>query len=31
VPRLTGATVHVDPASHPGDRHHGELSHARRR
>jgi cation diffusion facilitator family transporter len=31
VPRLTGATVHVDPDSHPGDRHHGELSHARRR
>ena len=30
VPRLTGATVHVDPASHPGDDHHSELSHERR-
>jgi cation diffusion facilitator family transporter len=30
VPRLTGATVHVDPASHPGDDHHTELSHERR-
>jgi cation diffusion facilitator family transporter len=30
VPRLTGATVHVDPASHPGDDHHAELSHHRR-
>jgi cation diffusion facilitator family transporter len=30
VPRLTGATVHVDPASHPGDDHHSNLSHERR-
>ena len=30
VPRLTGATVHVDPASHPGDDHHTGLSHQRR-
>jgi cation diffusion facilitator family transporter len=30
VPRLTGATVHVDPDSHPGDDHHSELSHERR-
>ncbi|GAA3954995.1 cation diffusion facilitator family transporter [Actinoplanes auranticolor] len=30
VPRLTGATVHVDPASHPGDSHHTDLSHHRR-
>jgi cation diffusion facilitator family transporter len=30
VPRLTGATVHVDPASHPGDDHHSDLSHHRR-
>jgi cation diffusion facilitator family transporter len=30
VPRLTGATVHVDPASHPGDAHHSDLSHDRR-
>ena len=30
VPRLTAATVHVDPASHPGDDHHTELSHHRR-
>jgi cation diffusion facilitator family transporter len=30
VPRLTGATVHVDPASHPGDGCHTELSHERR-
>jgi cation diffusion facilitator family transporter len=30
VPRLTGATVHVDPASHPGDAHHRDLSHGRR-
>ncbi|WP_374238108.1 cation diffusion facilitator family transporter [Actinoplanes sp. DH11] len=30
VPRLTGATVHVDPASHPGDGHHAALSHVRR-
>ncbi|MBL7259777.1 cation diffusion facilitator family transporter [Paractinoplanes lichenicola] len=29
VPRLTGATVHVDPASHPGDDHHRELAHHR--
>ncbi|GAB3976429.1 cation diffusion facilitator family transporter [Plantactinospora veratri] len=30
VPRLGGATVHTDPASHPGDHHHAELSHRRR-
>jgi cation diffusion facilitator family transporter len=30
VPRLTGATVHVDPASHPGDDHHTKLCHERR-
>lgn len=30
VPRLTGATVHVDPASHPGAEHHTELFHERR-
>jgi cation diffusion facilitator family transporter len=30
VPRLTGAVVHVDPDSHPGDDHHSELSHDRR-
>ncbi|MEU4164297.1 cation diffusion facilitator family transporter [Actinoplanes sp. NPDC026670] len=31
VPRLTSATVHVDPDSHPGDGHHTALSHERRR
>ncbi|MEU4695261.1 cation diffusion facilitator family transporter [Actinoplanes sp. NPDC023714] len=30
IPRLTGATVHVDPATHPGDDHHEHLSHHRR-
>jgi len=30
VARLTDATVHVDPASHPGDDHHSGLSHDRR-
>ena len=30
VPRLTSATVHVDPASHIGPHHHAELSHRRR-
>ena len=30
VPRLAGATVHVDPDSHPGESHHTELSHDRR-
>jgi divalent metal cation (Fe/Co/Zn/Cd) transporter len=30
VPRLTGATVHVDPDSHPGGGHHRDLSHDRR-
>jgi cation diffusion facilitator family transporter len=30
VPRLAGATVHVDPDSHPGDGHHTGLSHERR-
>jgi cation diffusion facilitator family transporter len=27
---LAGATVHVDPDSHPGGGHHAELSHGRR-
>jgi cation diffusion facilitator family transporter len=31
LPRLTSATMHADPASHPGDEHHAELSHRRRR
>jgi cation diffusion facilitator family transporter len=30
VPRLTSATVHVDPDSHPGESHHTDLSHDRR-
>jgi cation diffusion facilitator family transporter len=30
VPRLTGATVHVDPDTHPGGGHHTDLSHDRR-
>src|SRR3954447_22906074 len=30
VSRLTAATVHVDPASPPGDEHHTDLSHGRR-
>jgi len=30
VSRLDGATVHVDPASHPGSDHHTDLSHNRR-
>ena len=30
VPRLTSATVHTDPDSHPGAHHHPELSHRRR-
>jgi cation diffusion facilitator family transporter len=30
VPRLTAATVHTDPASHPGPHHHTDLSHQRR-
>jgi cation diffusion facilitator family transporter len=30
VPRLTTATVHTDPASHPGAHHHTDLSHRRR-
>ncbi|WP_372443692.1 cation diffusion facilitator family transporter [Nucisporomicrobium flavum] len=30
VPRLSAATVHVDPDSHPGHAHHLELSHDRR-
>ncbi|MFG3704147.1 cation diffusion facilitator family transporter [Micromonospora sp. NPDC047670] len=30
VPRLTSATVHTDPDSHPGAHHHTELSHRRR-
>ncbi len=29
VPHLTSATVHVDPATHPGDACHRELSHHR--
>ncbi|SHN26532.1 cation diffusion facilitator family transporter [Cryptosporangium aurantiacum] len=27
VPHLVSATVHVDPASHPGATHHAELAH----
>ncbi|MGB2570867.1 cation diffusion facilitator family transporter [Micromonospora citrea] len=30
VPRLTTATVHTDPDSHPGGHHHTALSHRRR-
>jgi cation diffusion facilitator family transporter len=30
IPRLTAATVHTDPESHPGDQHHIDLSHQRR-
>ncbi|BCJ58396.1 cation efflux system protein [Micromonospora endophytica] len=30
VPRLTSATVHTDPDSHPGRHHHTDLSHQRR-
>ena len=30
LPHLTTVTVHVDPATHPGDDHHAALSHARR-
>ncbi|MBM0238341.1 cation diffusion facilitator family transporter [Micromonospora sp. ATA32] len=30
VPRLTSATVHADPDSHPGAHHHPDLSHQRR-
>jgi cation diffusion facilitator family transporter len=30
VARLAGATVHVDPATHPGAAHHADLSHERR-
>jgi cation diffusion facilitator family transporter len=30
VRHLAGATIHVDPATHAGDTHHGALSHARR-
>ncbi|GAB1640049.1 cation diffusion facilitator family transporter [Krasilnikovia sp. MM14-A1259] len=30
VPRLTGVTVHTDPATHPGGHHHAALSHHRR-
>jgi cation diffusion facilitator family transporter len=30
IPQLAGATVHTDPASHPGAQHHVELSHQRR-
>ncbi|SCL19693.1 cation diffusion facilitator family transporter [Micromonospora rhizosphaerae] len=30
VPRLTSATVHTDPDSHPGRHHHTDLSHRRR-
>ncbi|WDZ82854.1 cation diffusion facilitator family transporter [Micromonospora cathayae] len=30
VPRLTTATVHTDPDSHPGGHHHPALSHQRR-
>jgi cation diffusion facilitator family transporter len=30
VARLTSVTIHVDPATHPGDGHHTGLSHDRR-
>jgi cation diffusion facilitator family transporter len=30
IPRLTTATVHTDPDSHPGAHHHENLSHQRR-
>jgi cation diffusion facilitator family transporter len=30
IPRLTGATLHTDPACHAGDQHHVGLSHHRR-
>lgn len=30
LPRLTGATVHTDPADHVGPQRHAELSHHRR-
>ena len=30
IPRLTGATLHTDPACHAGDEHHVDLSHHRR-
>jgi cation diffusion facilitator family transporter len=30
IPRLSGATVHTDPATHVGAEHHAELSHRRR-
>lgn len=30
VPRLDTATVHTDPADHPGAHHHADLSHQRR-
>jgi cation diffusion facilitator family transporter len=30
IPQLAGATVHTDPASHPGADYHMELSHRRR-
>ena len=30
IPKLATATVHTDPATHPGAHHHTELSHQRR-
>jgi cation diffusion facilitator family transporter len=30
VPHLAGATIHVDPATHAGDTHHGAPAHGRR-
>jgi cation diffusion facilitator family transporter len=30
MPRLSGATLHTDPARHAGDHHHIDLSHHRR-
>ena len=30
IAQLAGATVHTDPASHPGAHHHPDLSHRRR-
>jgi divalent metal cation (Fe/Co/Zn/Cd) transporter len=30
MPRLSTATMHIDPASYPGAQHHSGLSHHRR-
>jgi cation diffusion facilitator family transporter len=29
IPQLAGATLHTDPATHPGAHHHADLSHHR--